>query len=52
MALLLAWPARCRSTNASRAGHWERALGEPMLRLAGLTLGLVGLGNSGRAVAA
>jgi D-3-phosphoglycerate dehydrogenase len=35
-----------------RAGRWELAPGKPMLRLAGLTLGLVGLGNIGRAVAA
>jgi len=38
-------------TERVHAGRWDRSLLEPMPRLKGLTLGLVGLGRIGRAVA-
>jgi D-3-phosphoglycerate dehydrogenase len=38
-------------TERVRSGRWDRVLLEPMPRLRGLTLGLIGLGRIGRAVA-
>jgi D-3-phosphoglycerate dehydrogenase len=52
MALLLAWGRRLFfMTEAMRRGHWGARHSREVRRLSGQTLGLVGFGASGRAVA-
>ena len=52
MALLLACARRVVSfANATRHGHWDVKSGRPIYRVRGQTLGLVGFGRNGRALA-
>lgn len=52
LALVLAWARRVSVYDRLvRDGGWEVGPGKPMFRLAGRTLGLIGLGNIGREVA-
>src|SRR5947199_5418131 len=52
MALLLACARKVALYDrVVRAGRWEIALGKPIFRLSGRTLGIVGFGNIGRQVA-
>ena len=52
MALLLAWGRQLFfMTEQMRVGNWEARLHPDVRRISGQTLGLVGLGNSGKALA-
>ena len=52
MALLLACARRIVSfANATRRGQWDVKTGRPLFRVRGQTLGLVGFGRNGRALA-
>jgi D-3-phosphoglycerate dehydrogenase / 2-oxoglutarate reductase len=52
IALLLAWARKIVSTyKRMEQGGWDVHRGDPVFRLAGKTVGIVGLGNIGRSVA-